>query len=158
MPAIDSAPAVTDALARTVTASCRVRVIGAATIDRAGARLAPLAEMAAAGAVGFSDDGSAVTESRRRRSRSMPSRSSIVPLFEHAESPERAGRGVMRGGPTATRLGLPGWPAEAELEVVERDLALARERGARVHLTHLSTAAAVRAVREGASRGNAGDL
>ena len=152
LPPIDSAPAVTDALARTVTASCRVRVLGAATVDRAGARLAPLVEMAAAGAVGFSDDGSAVTEA-------------VVgdlldalaeldrPLFEHAESPARAGRGVMRGGPTATRLGLPGWPVEAELEVVERDLALARDRGAHLHLTHLSCAAAVRAVREARAAG-----
>ena len=144
-PAIDSAAAVTAALARAASASCRVRVIGAATLDRSGARLAPLAEMAAAGAVGFSDDGSAVTDAVAKDLVDALAELDL-PLFEHAESPGRAGGGVMRAGPTATRLGLPGWRAEAEIEIVERDLALAAERGARVHLTHLSTAAAVRAV------------
>ena len=60
---------------------------------------------------------------------------------------------LMRGGPTATRLGLAGWPPSAELTMVERDIALAAETGARLHLTHLSTAAAVDAVRRAKQRG-----
>ena len=59
----------------------------------------------------------------------------------------------MRAGPTATRLGLSGWPPSAELTVVERDIALAAETGARLHLTHLSTAAALDAVRRARARG-----
>jgi dihydroorotase len=53
----------------------------------------------------------------------------------------------MRGGPTATRLGLGGWPASAELAIVERDLALAAETGGWIHFTHLSTAAALGPIR-----------
>ena len=59
----------------------------------------------------------------------------------------------MRGGPAAVRLGLPGWPAEAEVAVVERDLALARATGARIHLTHLSSARSVAAVRAARAEG-----
>ena len=59
----------------------------------------------------------------------------------------------MRAGPTASRLGLAGWPPSAELTVVERDIALAAETGARLHLTHLSTGAALEAVRRARARG-----
>ncbi|HEY7848045.1 MAG TPA: amidohydrolase family protein, partial [Candidatus Limnocylindria bacterium] len=51
------------------------------------------------------------------------------------------------------RLGLAGWPASAEVTVVERDIALAAETGARLHLTHLSTAASLDAVRRARERG-----
>ena len=91
-----------------------------------------------------------------RVSREPPSaiwRGLELPLFEHAEDAGRGRRGVMRAGPTATRLGLAGWPAERRARVVERDIALAAETGARLHLTHLSTAAAVEAVRRARARG-----
>jgi dihydroorotase len=51
------------------------------------------------------------------------------------------------------RLGLPGWPADAEVRVVERDLALAEATGARLHLTHLSATGSVAAVRDARARG-----
>nr|MDQ3345235.1 amidohydrolase family protein [Chloroflexota bacterium] len=75
------------------------------------------------------------------------------PLIEHAEDASLAAGGVMREGPTATRLGLAGWSPGAELSVVERDIALAAETGGRLHLTHLSTAAALEAVRRARERG-----
>jgi dihydroorotase len=76
-----------------------------------------------------------------------------VPLVEHAEHPHLAAGSVMRAGPTAARLGLAGWPPEAELSVVERDIAAAEATGARLHLTHLSTRGSVEAVRAAKSRG-----
>jgi dihydroorotase len=59
----------------------------------------------------------------------------------------------MRAGPAAARLGLAGWPPDAELRVVERDIAMAQETGARLHLTHLATRGAVEAVRDAKARG-----
>jgi dihydroorotase len=76
-----------------------------------------------------------------------------LPLVEHAEDPALAEGAVMRGGPVATRLGLAGWPASAELTIVERDIALAAETGGWVHFTHLSTAAALDAVRRAKAAG-----
>src|SRR5918994_906859 len=83
--------------------------------------------------------------------RSPPARGR--PLFEHAEDPALAGDGVMRAGATAFALGLNGWPAAAETSIVERDLALAAESGARIHLTHLSCAASLEAVRRAKADG-----
>jgi dihydroorotase len=128
-------------------AAARVRVVAAATVGRAGEQPVALEELAAAGVAGFSDDGAAVASPRLARALMTYLAPLGLPLIEHAEDPQLAAGALMRGGPTATRLGLAGWPPSAELTVVERDIALAAETGARLHLTHLSTAAALDAVR-----------
>ena len=134
-------------------ASCRVRTIGAATIGRSGERLAPIEQLAHAGVVGFSDDGSSVASTDLARELLEILARLGLPLVEHADDLTLGERGVMRAGPTAGRLGLAGWDPGSELAVVERDLALAADAGARVHLTHLSTAAAVEAVRRARADG-----
>jgi dihydroorotase len=53
----------------------------------------------------------------------------------------------MHEGVVSARLGLPGMPASAEEVAVARDIALAKMTGARVHLTHLSTAGSIELVR-----------
>lgn len=152
-PSLDSADAVVGVLERARDAACRVRVIGAATVDRAGMRAGDIGALASAGVVGVSDDGAAVPSGDLTRDLLRSLGAVGLPLVEHAEDAGLAAGGVMRAGPTAVALGLRGWPAEAEVAVVERDLALAEELGARLHLTHLSTAASVDAVRRAKSRG-----
>lgn len=151
-PPIDNGEAVADILDRSRDAVCRVRVIGAVTAERGGAALADLEAMAAAGAVGFSDDGASVPEAVVRDALERL-RALDLPLIEHAEDPSLAARGVMRAGPVAARLGLRPWTPAAELAIVERDLARAEAGGARIHLTHLSSAESVEAVRRARARG-----
>jgi dihydroorotase len=134
-------------------AAARVRVVAAATVGRAGERMAPLGELAEMGVAGFSDDGSAVASARLARALLTYLAPLDLPLVEHAEEPGLAEGSLMRAGLTATRLGLAGWPPSAELTIVERDLALAAETGSRLHLTHLSTAPAIDAVRRAKAAG-----
>ncbi len=152
-PPLDEPARIAWVLGRAEDASCRVRVIGAVTIGRQGQALADLAAMADAGAVGFSDDGAAVPSPRLTRSALTYLRGVGRPLVEHAEDPELAAGSEMRAGPTASRLGLRGWTPSAELTIVERDIALAEETGGRLHITHLSTAAALEAIRRARGRG-----
>lgn len=152
-PPLDSAEAVAGLLERARDAASRVRVIGAATGGRAGTRAGDIGALASAGVVGVSDDGAAVPSADLTRDVLRSLAAVDLPLIEHAEDAELAGGGVMRAGPTAAALGLRGWPAEAEVAVVERDLALAEELGARLHLTHLSTARSVDVVRRAKARG-----
>jgi dihydroorotase len=152
-PALDEPARVEWVLARGRHAAARVRVIAAATRGRAGDELTDLAALAEAGAVAFSDDGTAVADARLARSLMAYLAPLGLLLVEHAEEPSLARGAVMRAGGAATRLGLAGWPASAELTIVERDIALAAETGARLHLTHLSTAAAIEAVRAAKARG-----
>jgi dihydroorotase len=152
-PALDEPARVAWVTSCAADAAARVRVVAAATVARGGEQLAPLGELAEMGVAGFSDDGSGIASPRVARAVMGYLAPLGLPLIEHAEDAELAAGTVMRSGPTAARLGLAGWPPSAELTMVERDIALAAETGARVHLTHLSTAAALDAVRRAKDRG-----
>ncbi len=134
-------------------ASARVRIVAAATRGREGVELTDHAALAEAGAVAVSDDGAALGSAAVAR-RALAYLASVDrPLIEHAEEPALAAGSLMRSGATATRLGLEGWPASAELAVVERDLTLAAETGGWIHFTHLSTGAAAARVRTARAQG-----
>src|SRR5207247_9540662 len=60
---------------------------------------------------------------------------------------------AVNAGVVSTQLGLPGAPAAAEQGTVARDILLAERTAAHVHIAHLSTAGAVRLVRDGKARG-----
>jgi len=152
-PPNDDAEAVTRLLDRSRDAACRVRAVGAATVGRNGSELADLGAMVRAGAIGFSDDGAAVPEGPMVEQVMRALAALDRPLIEHAEDRGLAGDGVMRAGPTAVALGLAGWDPDAEVAIVKRDLALAAESGGRLHLTHLSCAASVEAVRRAKAAG-----
>jgi dihydroorotase len=131
----------------------RVFPIGAVTRGLHGAELAELAELAEAGCVAFSDDGRCVTNAelyRRAMEYALPFG---VPVISHAEDPHLARGGVMHEGLVSTELGLEGQPAAAEDVMVARDIVLAELTSAHVHIAHLSTAGAVRLVREAKARG-----
>ncbi len=131
----------------------RVYPIGAVTRGLRGEQLAELAEQAEAGCVAFSDDGKCVMNTalyRRAMEYALPFG---TPLISHAEDGHLAHGGVMHEGLVSTELGLTGQPAAAEDVMVARDILLAELTGAHVHIAHLSTAGAVRLVREGKARG-----
>ena len=152
-PAIDSAAMVHEVLDLGRGALCDVRVAGAITIGREGEKLAPLAEMAALGVQLFTDDGRGVQDARLMR-RALEYASDLdVVLAQHCEDEAIAQGGVMHEGEWSSRVGLPGQPAEAEELMVQRDLALARLTGARIHFQHLSTARSVELVRAARAAG-----
>jgi dihydroorotase len=152
-PPLDSAAAVAELLTRTRDAACRVRLVAAATFARAGERVVDVEALASAGIVGVSDDGAAIPTDAVARQVLAALAPLGLPLIEHAEDPALSAGSVMRAGETATRLGLAGWPASAELSIVERDIALADETGGWVHFTHLSTASGLNAIRRAKERG-----
>ena len=152
-PPTDEAPRARSLMALAAGAACRVRVIAAATRDRSGERLTDYGELAELGVVGFSDDGASVASAAVMRNALLYAAPLGVPVIQHAEDATLAAGTAMRDGRWATLLGILGWPASAEATVVARDLALAEETGARLHLTHLSTRAAVDAVRAAKARG-----
>lgn len=155
-PPVDSAGAVADLLARGSAArGARVLAIGCITRGRNGRELADLMELARAGAVAFSDDGSPVADARLFRSALEYARSAGVPVIEHAQDPALSGRGVMHEGAISAALGLAGVPAAAEEVAVARDLALCAMTGARVHLTHVSTRGSVELIRQAKANGSA---
>jgi dihydroorotase len=126
--------------------------IGAATKGRQGSELAPMAELAQAGAVGFSDDGSPIASAEIMRRCLEYSSMYGVPVIQHAEEPTMTHDGCMNEGVTATRLGVPGIPPIAEELMVARDIILlGYTPGARYHVAHISTRGALNLVRRAKS-------
>lgn len=128
-------------------ALCDVAVAGAITVGRVGEQLAPMGEMAALGVRLFTDDGTGVQDGLLMRRALEYARSLDVTLMQHCEDSTLAAGGHMHEGAWSSRLGIAGQPAEAEELMVQRDLALARLTGARMHFQHLSTARSVEMVR-----------
>ena len=153
-PAIDSPGLIAELLARGRSAGgARVLPIAAITRGRNGRELADLVELAAAGAVAFSDDGSPVDDARLFRSALEYARVTGRPVIEHPQDLALSATGVMHEGAVSARLGLPGMPAAAEETAVARDIALAKMTGGRLHLTHLSTAGSIDLVRRAKAEG-----
>ncbi len=125
-----------------------VYAVGAVTVGRKGEHLAPLAELAAAGAVAFTDDGDPVHDAEIMRRALEYARMFNKPIIQHAQDLPLTKGGVMNEGFMSTTLGLPGMPAIAEDIVVARDIALVEYTGAQYHVAHMSTAGGVELVRE----------
>jgi dihydroorotase len=133
--------------------SARVRPIAAISKGEKGAELSEMAELAAAGAVAFSDDGRPVSNSKLMRSALEYATMLDRPIVEHCEDEGLAAGGVMNEGAVATKLGLKGWPAAAEEIMLARDLALVRLTGGRYHAAHISTAGSVELIRRAKAEG-----
>jgi dihydroorotase len=136
-----------------VEGAVRVYPIGAVTRGLKGETLAEMGELAEGGCVAFSDDGKCVMNAevyRRAMEYALPFG---MPIISHAEDCHLARAGSMNEGLVSTELGLSGLPAAAEDVMVARDILLAELTGAHVHIAHISTAGAVRLVREGRARG-----
>jgi dihydroorotase len=147
-PVIDSRPTLDYVLTAAHDVPARVRPIAAISKGERGQELSEMAELAAAGAVAFSDDGRPVTSSRLMRLALEYAAPLGLPVVEHCQDEDLVGGGAMNEGAIATLLGLAGWPAVGEEVMLARDLALVRLTGAKYHAAHLSTAGSVELIRQ----------
>ncbi len=131
----------------------RVLPIACVTRRRKGNTLASLMALAAAGAVGFSDDGSPVSRTDLMRRALETCRAPNLPIIDHCEDITLSEAGVINEGDVSAQFGLRGIPDAAEEIMVARDLTLAKQTGGRLHLAHLSTAGSVGLVRKAKDAG-----
>jgi len=131
----------------------RVLPIGCISKGRQDTELAEMGELAAAGVVGYSDDGNPVSDSRLMRQALEYSRTFGLPVIEHCQDITLDEGGLINEGIVATRLGLRGIPAASEEVMVNRDLTLAELTGARIHIAHVSTEGSVELIRRAKEKG-----
>ncbi len=142
-PTIDCVEVVEQVQRAARNALCDVAVSASITVDRAGERLTPFAELAARGVRLLTDDGSGVQDARLMQAAFEQSIPLGLTLAQHCEDSCLSHAGQMNDGPTSQTLGIVGIPHEAEEVMVMRDIALARKTGARIHFLHLSTVGSV---------------
>lgn len=135
------------------TKRAKIYCYGALTQGLEGKDLVEMGLLADSGALGFTDGILAVGDVQVMRRALTYARSFDLLVIQHPEDPRLAAGGAMNNGELSTRLGIPGIPAYAEVMMIERDLHLVRASGARYHAAHLSTAAAVEAIRRAKQEG-----
>jgi dihydroorotase len=127
--------------------------VGAITKESNGLELAEMGEMKAAGAVAVSDDGRPVPNAGMMRRAMQYAKDFDLPVVDHCEDKSLSSGGVMHEGKISLLLGLKGMPALAEEIDAVRDIILAKETGAHIHIAHISTRGAIEAVRRAKTEG-----
>jgi dihydroorotase len=137
-------------------ATARVFPIAAATRGSMGEALTEYGSLKAAGAVAVTDDGKPILgEAIMHQALAAAARAGL-PVIQHAEDTRMTVGCSMNAGALAFRLGLRGMTVAAEASLVERDLRLLenlKDSRAHLHVAHLSTAAALEAVRRARRKG-----
>jgi dihydroorotase len=153
-PVVDSA-ATLGALVEAARAEAEIPVgfLAAITKGQGGAELTEMAELADAGAAGFSDDGVPVSSPGLMRRALQYGAVTGRRIALHCEETTLSRDGQMHEGEVSAELGFTGYPSVAESLMVERDLALAAYERQPLHLLHLSAWESVQALRRARADG-----
>jgi len=147
-PPFDSAGVVESVLKRgRQVGLCDVYCAGALTQGRAGVKLAEYHDLKSAGVSTLTDDGSPVVNTALMRHALEHAAMLGLVVAAHSEDKALSAGGHMHEGYWSTHLGIPGIPSAAEELGVARDLILARETGAPIHIAHVSTRGALDVIR-----------
>lgn len=153
-PAIDSVETINYVNQKSAKAGCcRILPIAAVTVGQKGGELTDFAALKAAGAIAFSDDGVPVSSAKRMRDALLEAKRLGSFVISHCEDEEMVKNYGVNEGVVSQALGLPGRPAIAEDLMVARDLMLAKETGAHVHIAHVSTAGSAELIRQAKANG-----
>lgn len=124
------------------------------TAGMQGKELTAMEELAEAGAAGFTDDGvPLLDEGLVRRAMERTAKLDTVISF-HEEDPGLIDNNGINRGKASEFFGIGGSPREAEIRLVERDLKLALETGAKINIQHISTRESVKLVRRARAQGS----
>ena len=131
----------------------KVSVIGSISKNLEGKQLSEMGDMAADGAVAFSDDGHYVENANFMR-RAMEYADMLHKMvIDHAEDMTMCGGGFMNEGKVSYAMGVTGRPAAGENIAVARDLLLSELTGCHIHIAHVSSKKAVDLIREAKKKG-----
>jgi dihydroorotase len=153
-PVVDSAP-VLRSLREKARGEARIPTgfMAAITVGQQGERLTEMAELAEAGAAGFTDDGLPVRAAGVMRQALQYQQLAGRVLALHEEDPSLSGDGAMHEGEISALLGVAGIPSVSESTMVARDCALALYERGRIHVQHVSARETVDAIERAKAAG-----
>jgi dihydroorotase len=153
-PVVDSA-SIVESLRERARAEARVPTgfMAAITRGQRGEQLTEMAELAATGAFGFTDDGLPVVSAGVLRQALQYQRLAGLPIALHEEDPSLSAGGAMHEGAVSALLGIGGIPSISESTMIARDAAIAGYEGGRIHIQHVSARESVIAVEQAKQEG-----
>lgn len=147
-PTVDNKETLEYVIKRGKETAIHVTTCANVTYGMQGKELTPMKELAAQGAVGFTDDGIPILDEGLVRRAMELSVELDMPISFHEEDPRLIGNNGINRGKASEYFGMEGSPREAEITLVERDLQLAIETGACINIQHISSKEAVELVRQ----------
>ena len=126
---------------------------GTVTLGQEGNVLSDMEGMKKAGIVAISEDGKSVMDPEILRKGLIEAARLGIPFFDHCEDANLVNGGVMNEGEKSKELGMPGITNEVEDSIAKRDIEIAAEVGATIHLCHCSTRETVKYVKEAKEKG-----
>ncbi|MCR5746548.1 MAG: dihydroorotase [Lachnospiraceae bacterium] len=148
IPAVDSIDTLEDILFRAKNESINIYQTAAVTEGRAGKRLVPMKELAEAGAIGFTDDGSPIMDEELVKTAMEKAVSLGKVLSFHEEDPRYVWEAGVNSGKISEGMGLKGADRSAEVVMIKRDILLALETGAVIDIQHVSAKESVHMIRQ----------
>lgn len=127
--------------------------VGGVTKGLKGEELTEIGELWEAGVVALSDDGEPIVHAQVMRRALEYSKMFKLPIITHCEDKNLSNEGVMNEGLVSTILGLKGIPREAEEVMVARDIILTQMAEGNLHIAHVSTAGALKLIKEAKKKG-----
>ena len=125
----------------------RVKQLSAFTMNMEGKELVDMEAMNEAGAVAFSEDGKSVMDINLYREAMKKVAAMDALVMAHCEDKDLVGKGVLNEGVASEKYNVPGIPNSVEDVITARDMFLAGELGARLHICHCSTKGTVELMR-----------
>ncbi len=154
MPVIDNKTVVQYIISRSkAESSVNIFPYGSMTKGCKGTEISEIGEMNLAGIVAISDGGASIEDANLLRNIFLYSKMFNIPIITHCEDKNLANDGVVNGGYISTLLGLKGIPREAEEVVVARNIVIASNTQASLHLTKISTKGSVELIRAAKAKG-----
>lgn len=147
-PATDNPDKVAELVSRAKNCLVNVLPVGAVTVGQIGREVTDIRGMKEAGICAISEDGKSVMDSNVYRDAMRIAAELDIPVMAHCEDINLVAGGVMNLDDKAKELGLKGISNAVEDIIVSRDILLAKETGARLHLCHCSTKDSVRMIKE----------
>ncbi len=127
--------------------------VGAITVGQAGAELSDIKGMVEAGCPALSEDGKSVMNANLYREAMKIAAEFDIPILAHCEDINMVNGGCVNADAKTKAMGLPGISNSVEDVIVARDILIAKETGARLHLCHCSTEDSVKMVKAAKEEG-----
>lgn len=153
-PTVDNSETLAYIIGRGKETGIHVTTCANVTMGMQGKELVPMKELAAEGAVGFTDDGIPLLDEALVRRAMEISAELNMPISFHEEDPELIANNGINRGKASAYYGIEGSPREAEISLIERDLKLALKTGACINIQHISTKEGVELVRKAKEQGS----
>lgn len=127
--------------------------VGAITVGQSGKELSDIKGMVQAGCKALSEDGKSVMNANLYRDAMKLAAELDIPILAHCEDINMVNGGCVNADAKTKEMGLPGISNSVEDVIVARDILIAKETGARLHLCHCSTADSVKMVKAAKEEG-----